>query len=85
MPRERGVPVHFTVGDMEITTAGTNGDDRTIEFRVTPPGTPDEACFAIHREHNQGWETAHLTIAPNSAAIPVAAVEWAVEFAREYL
>ncbi|MFJ4778712.1 hypothetical protein [Streptomyces sp. NPDC088762] len=77
--------MRFEVGDMAITTVGTDGDDRTIEFLVTPPGAADEGRFAIHREHGQGWETARLTIDPESGGIPVAAVEWAVEFAREYL
>ncbi|MGW0393297.1 hypothetical protein ACWDYJ_20820 [Streptomyces sp. NPDC003042] len=66
---------------MTITTVGTGGDDRMIEFLVTP-GT---ARFAIFREHGQGWEAARLAVDPHSAGVPVAAVEWAVEFAREYL
>ncbi|QES56364.1 hypothetical protein DEJ51_21100 [Streptomyces venezuelae] len=70
---------------MEIATVGTDGDDRAIEFRVRPEGALEEACFAIFREHDQDWESARLTIDPHSGSVPLAAVEWAVEFAREYL
>ncbi|MGW6981742.1 hypothetical protein ACWGE1_20240 [Streptomyces sp. NPDC054932] len=75
----------FVVGDMEIATVGTDGDDRAIEFLVRPEGFVEEGHFAISREHDQGWEAARLTIAPESGSVPLAAVEWAVEFAREYL
>ncbi|MFG2991606.1 hypothetical protein ACGFZK_20330 [Streptomyces sp. NPDC048257] len=75
----------FVVGDMEIATVGTDGDDRAIEFLVRPEGVAEEGHFAIFREHDQGWETARLTIDPQSGSVPLAAVEWAVEFAREYL
>ncbi|WP_328927360.1 hypothetical protein OG429_24220 [Streptomyces sp. NBC_00190] len=78
----------FVVGDMAITTVGTDGDDRAIEFSVTRRGgDAQEAHFVIHRDHDQGWETARLTVDPRVSGIgvPVAAVEWAVEFAREYL
>ncbi|WP_404957066.1 hypothetical protein [Streptomyces sp. 147326] len=77
--------MEFVVGDMAITTVGTDGDDRAIEFLVRPEGAAEDGHFAIFREHDEGWESARITIAPESAAIPVAAVEWAVEFAREYL
>ncbi|WP_327416017.1 hypothetical protein [Streptomyces sp. NBC_01233] len=77
--------MEFVVGDMAITTVGTDGDDRAIEFLVRAEGAAEEGHFAIFREHDEGWESARITIAPESAAIPVAAVEWAVEFAREYL
>ncbi|MFD3542971.1 hypothetical protein ACFWUQ_26240 [Streptomyces sp. NPDC058662] len=70
---------------MEITTVGTDGDDRAIEFLVATEGADVDGHFVIHREHGQGWETARLTVDPESGAVPVAAVEWAVEFAREYL
>lgn len=90
------------VGDMVITTVGTDGDDRAIEFLVAPrsgedgegaagaagsgdAGDAEGAHFAIHREHDQGWEAARLTIDPLSGSVPIAAVEWAMEFAREYL
>ncbi|GAA2612503.1 MULTISPECIES: hypothetical protein [Streptomyces] len=75
----------FAVGDMEIATVGTDGDDRAIEFLVRPEGVLEEARFAISREHGQGWETARLTLDPHTDGVPLAAVEWAVEFAREYL
>ncbi|MFK0218825.1 hypothetical protein ACIQWN_11645 [Streptomyces vinaceus] len=85
--------MEFTVGDMEIRTEGTDGDDRAIEFLVAPrggaggegAGCAEEAHFAIHREHDQGWEAARLTIDPLSGSVPIAAVEWAMEFARAYL
>ncbi|MFE2552464.1 hypothetical protein ACFXGI_28500 [Streptomyces sp. NPDC059355] len=90
---------------MAISTVGTDGDDRAIEFLVAPRsgegggggaggagggggGGAEEveaAHFAIHREHDQGWEAARLTIDPLSGSVPIAAVEWAMEFAREYL
>ncbi len=83
---------------MTITTAGTDGDDRAIEFLVRPmrPGRTggsggsggsagSDGHFAIYREHDQGWEDARLAIDPLSGSVPIAAVEWAVEFAREYL
>ncbi|MEU8841653.1 hypothetical protein AB0D97_21370 [Streptomyces roseus] len=81
---------------MAIRTVGTDGDDRAIEFLVAPRSGEDgegaergeeaeEAHFAIHREHGQGWESARLTIDPLSGSVPIAAVEWAMEFAREYL
>ncbi|MFE2874796.1 hypothetical protein ACFXG6_26220 [Streptomyces roseus] len=82
---------------MAIRTVGTDGDDRAIEFLVVPRngedggggvepgGEAEEAHFAIHREHGQGWESARLTIDPLSGSVPIAAVEWAMEFAREYL
>ncbi|MFI6145182.1 hypothetical protein [Streptomyces sp. NPDC051109] len=75
---------------MAITTVGTDGDDRAIEFLVAPRSGEGAAGaegvhFAIHREHDQGWEAARLTIDPLSGSVPVAAVEWAMEFAREYL
>ncbi|MFD7261718.1 hypothetical protein [Streptomyces sp. NPDC059874] len=70
---------------MAITTVGRDGDDRAIEFLVTPHGAAEEARFVIHREHDRGWEAARLTVDPRSGGVPVAAVEWAVEFAREYL
>ncbi|KMO99082.1 hypothetical protein ACS04_03740 [Streptomyces roseus] len=84
------------VGGMAIRTVGTDGDDRAIEFLVAPRsgedgegaecgGEAEEAHFAIHREHGQGWESARLTIDPLSGSVPIAAVEWAMEFAREYL
>ncbi|MFD6182540.1 hypothetical protein [Streptomyces goshikiensis] len=79
----------FVVGDMAITTVGMDGDDRAIEFQVTPESEPEGTTrpghFAIHRDHEAGWEAARLTVDPDSGGIPVAAVEWAVEFAREYL
>ncbi|MER6257308.1 hypothetical protein ABT224_38910 [Streptomyces sp. NPDC001584] len=75
----------FVVGDMEIATVGTDGDDRAIEFLVRPEGVLEEARFAIFREHGQDWESARLAIDPHSGSVPLAAVEWAVEFAREYL
>ncbi|MEU5811432.1 MULTISPECIES: hypothetical protein [unclassified Streptomyces] len=81
----------FAVGDMTITTVGTDGDDRAIEFLVRPhrpgrgPGTFVDGRFAIYREHGRGWEDARLAIDPASGSVPIAAVEWAVEFAREYL
>ncbi|MFD6872968.1 MULTISPECIES: hypothetical protein [unclassified Streptomyces] len=75
----------FEVAGMTIGTVGTDGDDRAIEFAVRVPGGPEQAHFAIHRDHEQGWETARLTVDPRSDGVPVAAVEWAVEFAREYL
>lgn len=77
--------MEFSVGDMAITAIGTDGDDRAIEFRVRPEGAAHEGHFAIFREHNQGWESARLTIDPAADSVPVAAIEWAVEFAREYL
>ncbi|MFB6616072.1 hypothetical protein ACIGFK_06255 [Streptomyces sp. NPDC085524] len=77
--------MEFTVGDMVVTTADADGDDRAIEFLVTSSGTAEEAHFVIHREHDRGWEAARLTVGPESGGVPVAAVEWAVEFAREYL
>ncbi|MER7463835.1 hypothetical protein [Streptomyces sp. NPDC097981] len=79
--------MEFVVGDMVISTAGTDGDDRAIEFLVASRGGEDaeEAHFAIYREHGRGWEAARLAIDPLSGSVPVAAVEWAVEFAREYL
>ncbi|MCX4691324.1 hypothetical protein [Streptomyces sp. NBC_01408] len=77
--------MEFVVGDMTITTVGTDGDDRVIEFLVTDRHATDTAGFAIFREHGEGWEAARLAIAPQSGSVPVAAVEWAVEFAREYL
>ncbi|WP_158708536.1 hypothetical protein [Streptomyces sp. NRRL S-244] len=81
---------------MAISTVGTDGDDRAIEFLVAPRSGDcgeggagavgaEEAHFAIHREHDQGWEAARLTIDPLSGSVPIAAVEWAMEFAREYL
>uniref|UniRef100_A0AAU2JV35 Uncharacterized protein n=1 Tax=Streptomyces sp. NBC_00049 TaxID=2903617 RepID=A0AAU2JV35_9ACTN len=70
---------------MAITTIGTDGDDRAIEFLVKPEGAAEEGHFAIFRGHERGWEAARLTIDPRSGSVPVAAVEWAVEFAREYL
>ncbi|WP_406184513.1 hypothetical protein [Streptomyces sp. NBC_01006] len=78
---------------MTISTVGTDGDDRAIEFLVAPRSGDggegaecgEEAHFAIHREHDQGWEAARLTIDPLSGSVPIAAVEWAMEFAREYL
>ncbi|MFE2478303.1 hypothetical protein [Streptomyces sp. NPDC001194] len=83
---------------MAISTVGTDGDDRAIEFLVAPRGgeagegagggggaEAEAAHFAIHREHDQGWEAARLTIDPLSGSVPIAAVEWAMEFAREYL
>ncbi|ARE74853.1 hypothetical protein ACFVZ8_20590 [Streptomyces sp. NPDC059558] len=75
----------FVVGDMEIATVGTDGDDRAIEFLVRPEGVVEEGHFAIFRDHDQDWESARLAIAPDSGSVPLAAVEWAVEFAREYL
>ncbi|MFJ2820099.1 hypothetical protein ACIO7M_03140 [Streptomyces toxytricini] len=82
----------FVVGDMAITTVGTDGDDRAIEFLVRPHRdgrssgrVGSEGHFAIYREHDQGWEGARLAIDPQSGSVPIAAVEWAVEFAREYL
>ncbi|MFD9478092.1 MULTISPECIES: hypothetical protein [Streptomyces] len=75
----------FVVGDMEIATVGTDGDDRAIEFLVRPEGVLEEARFAIFREHDQDWESARLAIDPHSGSVPLAAVEWALEFAREYL
>lgn len=93
-----GGAVEFTVGGMAISTVGTDGDDRAIEFLVAPRGgeagegagggggaEAEAAHFAIHREHDQGWEAARLTIDPLSGSVPIAAVEWAMEFAREYL
>ncbi|MEU9232794.1 MULTISPECIES: hypothetical protein [Streptomyces] len=77
--------MEFVVGDMAITTIGLDGDDRAIEFLVFGPAATDQGRFAIHREHGQGWETARLTVPPQAGSVPVAAVEWAVEFAREYL
>ncbi|MEW2139695.1 hypothetical protein AB0892_24460 [Streptomyces sp. NPDC005409] len=77
--------MEFVVGDMAITTVGTDGDDRAIEFVVTPKGPAEEGRFVIHREHDQGWEAARLSVDPDCGSVPVAAVEWAVEFAREYL
>lgn len=77
--------MEFVVGDMAITTVGTDGDDRAIEFLVSGPAGTVQGCFAIHREHGQGWETARLSLDPHAGSVPVAAVEWAVEFAREYL
>ncbi|MEU9304687.1 hypothetical protein [Streptomyces sp. NPDC048269] len=77
--------MEFVVGDMAITTVGSDGDDRAIEFLVAQRGATEEAHFVIHREHDQGWETARLTVEPQAGGVPVAAVEWAVEFAREYL
>ncbi|WP_326588322.1 hypothetical protein OG756_24700 [Streptomyces sp. NBC_01310] len=70
---------------MAITTVGTDGDDRAIEFLVRPEGAVEEGHFAIFREHDQDWEAARLSIDPQSGSVPVAAVAWAVEFAREYL
>ncbi|MFE5535234.1 hypothetical protein [Streptomyces sp. NPDC056492] len=90
---------------MAISTVGTDGDDRAIEFLVAPRRVEggeageaggggegaggveeaEEAHFAIHREHGQDWEGARLTIDPLSGSVPIAAVEWAMEFAREYL
>ncbi|MBT2445629.1 hypothetical protein J7F03_00715 [Streptomyces sp. ISL-43] len=75
--------MEFTVGDMVIEALGSDGDDRAIEFLATPQGAEAPAVFVIHRE--QDWESARLTVDPHSGSIPVAAVEWAVEFAREYL
>lgn len=77
--------MEFVVGDMTITTVGTDGDDRVIEFLVTNRKGTGTDAFAIFREHGEGWEDARLAIAPQSGTVPVAAVEWAVEFAREYL
>ncbi|MFJ3974991.1 hypothetical protein [Streptomyces sp. NPDC090021] len=77
--------MEFVVGDMAITTIGTDGDDRAIEFLVRPEGTLEEGHFAIFREYGRGWEDARLTIDPAAGGVPVAAIEWAVEFAREYL
>ncbi|MET9323254.1 hypothetical protein ABZX75_24080 [Streptomyces sp. NPDC003038] len=77
--------MEFVVGDMAISTAGTDGDDRVIEFLVTPRAGTETGCFAIYREYEQGWEAARLAIDPHSGSVPVAAVEWAIEFAREYL
>ncbi|MFF4097883.1 hypothetical protein [Streptomyces sp. NPDC001903] len=93
--------MEFVVGDMAISTVGTDGDDRAIEFLVAPRSgegggggdggdggaaqDAEPAHFAIHREHDQGWEAARLTIDPLSGSVPIAAVEWAMEFAREYL
>ncbi len=77
--------VEFVVGDMAITTVGTDGDDRAIEFLVRPQGGAPEGHFAIFCEHDHDWESARLAISPDSGAVPVAAVAWAVEFAREYL
>ncbi|MEV0412142.1 hypothetical protein AB0I68_15400 [Streptomyces sp. NPDC050448] len=79
--------MEFVVGDMAISTVGTDGDDRAIEFLVAPrsgEGAQD-AHFAIYRDHGQGWEAARLAVDPLSGSVPIAAVEWAVEFAREYL
>ncbi|MFD3700655.1 hypothetical protein ACFWUZ_31765 [Streptomyces sp. NPDC058646] len=70
---------------MAITTVGTDGDDRVIEFLVAHRHGPETCGFAIFREHGEGWEHARLAIDPDSGSVPVAAVEWAVEFAREYL
>ncbi|MEJ8642720.1 hypothetical protein WKI68_17605 [Streptomyces sp. MS1.HAVA.3] len=77
--------MEFVVGDMAITTVGTDGDDRAIEFLVRPEGAVEEGHFVIFREHDQDWEAARLGIDPQSGSVPVAAVAWAVEFAREYL
>ncbi|MFE2284195.1 hypothetical protein ACFXDJ_08480 [Streptomyces sp. NPDC059443] len=77
--------MEFMVGDMVIEALGSDGDDRAIEFWATVCGAGAPAVFAIHREHDRDWETACLTIDPRSGSVPVAAVEWAVEFAREYL
>ncbi|GHI87730.1 hypothetical protein [Streptomyces xanthophaeus] len=77
--------MEFVVGDMAITTLGSDGDDRVIEFLVTTRNGAETGGFAIFREHGEGWETARLALDPHSGSVPVAAVEWAVEFAREYL
>ncbi|MFD9304394.1 hypothetical protein ACFWCB_17355 [Streptomyces sp. NPDC060048] len=77
--------MEFTVGDMVIEALGSDGDDRAIEFWATPKGAQVPAVFVIHREQDGDWEAAHLTIDPHSGPVPVTAVEWAVEFAREYL
>ncbi|MBT2404710.1 MULTISPECIES: hypothetical protein [unclassified Streptomyces] len=77
--------MEFVVGGMAITTVGSDGDDRAIEFRVTSEDAAEPGHFAIHRDHDKGWEAARLTVDPDSGSLPVAAVEWAVEFAREYL
>ncbi|MFB7467889.1 hypothetical protein ACFCZ1_31105 [Streptomyces sp. NPDC056224] len=77
--------MEFVVGDMSINTVGTDGDDRAIEFLVARRGDAEEVHFVIHRDHDQGWEAARLTVDPRAGGVPVAAVEWAVEFAREYL
>ncbi|MGW0362211.1 hypothetical protein [Streptomyces sp. NPDC002990] len=77
--------MEFVVGDMAISTAGSDGDDRVIEFLVTSGGSAETGCFAIYREYGQGWEDARLSLDPQSGSVPVAAVEWAIEFAREYL
>ncbi|WP_330298282.1 hypothetical protein [Streptomyces sp. NBC_00503] len=77
--------MEFTIGDMVIEALGSYGDDRAIEFWATVHGAEAPAVFAIHREHDKDWESACLTVDPSSGSVPVAAVEWAVEFAREYL
>ncbi|MFE0580775.1 hypothetical protein [Streptomyces sp. NPDC058874] len=70
---------------MAITAIGRDGDDRAIEFLIRSEGALEEGRFAIFREHGRGWEGARLAIDPGAGSVPVAAVEWAVEFAREYL
>lgn len=77
--------MEFVVGDMVIEALGSDGDDRAIEFWATPDGAEEALAFAIRRDHDEAWDSAHLTIDPCSGSIPVAAVEWAMEFARAYL
>ncbi|MEU6315042.1 hypothetical protein [Streptomyces sp. NPDC047014] len=78
--------MEFVVDGMAITTVGKDGDDRAIEFLVRPrTSVVPEGRFAIFRDHEEDWESARLSISPHSGPVPVAAVAWAVEFAREYL
>ncbi|MDJ0385897.1 hypothetical protein [Streptomyces sp. G-G2] len=76
--------MEYAVDGLSVTAVGVDGDDRVIEFLVTEAGG-GATCFAVHREHGQDWQTARLSIDPSSGSVPVAALEWAVEFAREYL
>ncbi|MFD6447952.1 hypothetical protein ACFWEJ_22810 [Promicromonospora sp. NPDC060204] len=75
----------FEIEVQPVDGVGPDGNDQvSLEFRATD-GAGRTLWFAIFRGEDESADVAQLTIDPQSRAIPLAVVEWAVGFARTHL
>lgn len=69
--------------DIKFMDVEADGND-VIEF-VVRFGTHSVGRFSIYRSFDGSWNDAKVIVDPEGAAIPVAAMVWAIEAARKRL
>lgn len=74
--------MEFQVSDMRIQVIRTAGEDYAIEF-VAEIRSGEVSRFAIVWDNEVAdWAEVRIVMDPQSAAVPVGAMLWAMDYAR---